>query len=162
MIPVRMHKNAILSALALTACATASKPSDSAPQLTLRYGAHPAMLTVVNRTSASLEFGASPTNDLVIPTPALGIWMSLGTIPPGIHCVALPDSMFLNIGGAGGPMTTTLIWTSSVTMRMFTVDTIPSFADNATRLFVPDSAAGWRVSVPNSDGTIVAAAPCTA
>ena len=157
-----MRTTAILSALVLTACATASKPSDSAPQLTLRYGAHPAMLSVVNNTSASLEFGASPTNNVVIPTPALGLWMSLGTIPPGTHCVALPDSMFLNIGGAGGPMTTTLIWTSSVTMRMFTVDTIASIADNATRLFVPDSAPGWSVSIPDADSAIVTAAPCTA
>jgi hypothetical protein len=147
--------------LVLSACSTSGGPSSSHPALSARYGADPVTLAVTNNTASPLQLGARPTTDVAIPTASTGLWASLGVIAPGTHCVVLPDSMLLTIGPAGGPDTTSLIWTGSATMRVIALDTASTNEILTSSLFIPDTAAGWSLSIPAAPGDPASATACT-
>lgn len=156
-----MNKSILAFTLTLIGCTSAGSPSVSKPQLSARYGTDPVTLSVTNNTASPLQLGARPTTDVSIPTPSTGLWASLGVIAPGTHCVALPDSMLLTIGPAGGPETTSVIWTGSATMRVIALDTASTNEVLTSSLFIPDTAAGWSLSIPAAPGDPASATACT-
>lgn len=101
-----------------------------------------------------------PTNQPLTPG---GYWsLDLGFVAGPSTCLTLPPSAEFRVIDVSAADTTTFTWTTadSVSLGSQPAGAPLLFAMPSTTAFVPERAAGWRVSLPGGHG-VVPASSCT-
>jgi hypothetical protein len=135
---------------AAVACASPVPPASSG-HITLR---------VMNTTGVPLRIDGYPDLHPAIPQPLGGI-VRLGAVAGfGSVCLVFPDSISIRVVGGGTTGTTT--WTTASSFTVTALDTINALDEvGQTSAFVPESAAGWSVTMPGNGTAPVSGAICT-
>jgi hypothetical protein len=152
----------LLAAAALAACSpSAAGPNGSSPNIpATRTVAGGTTLRVFNPTSNSYEISASPVLNPPIPQPPGGL-IDLGPAAPGTSCLLLPARFDEFMTTLPSGQRDTLTWRSSAPLSILALGQGTDLSAS-TPYFVPDSAAGWTITVPGN-GVVSAArdTPCT-
>ena len=150
-----------LGAILFPLCAALSCSSSVAPE-------RGPTLLVTNGTCSSgqcdsLVVLGFPSNQ---PTTPGGMWsLNLGLMTASQACFTIPPSATFNVIGVhedGTPDTTTYVWTNA---KSFSLGAHPPslprlLAGPSTAEFVPEDAAGWRVTIPTG-ATATPSSVCT-
>jgi hypothetical protein len=135
---------------AAAACASPVSPTSSG-HITLR---------VINTTATPLRIAGYPDLHPAIPQPLGGV-VRLGVVAGfGSVCLVFPDSISIRVVGGGTTGTTT--WSTASSFTVTALDTINTLNEvGQTSAFIPNSAAGWSVTMPNNGNAPVSSATCT-
>jgi hypothetical protein len=144
-----MNRLNALFLVALTACSGAANIASNS---STRLGTDSIMLRVTNTSDSPVRIGGYPSLTPPEPQPPGGI-LSLGVAPPGVSCLALPDSVVIHYNPAT-TNATTAVWRAMS-------DGISITGGGSSNEFVPGISRGWNITVPGDQTTPIAAAPCT-